>query len=177
MPSAHLADLVHEAPSLPRAALRIGIDLVHVGAVERSLSDFGARFSDRLFAPGELRDSTVAGRLDARRLALRFAAKEATIKAFDLGAIGLGWSQIEVIADAPAAGRVRLHGRAAAAAAGAGSYEIAVSWSHDGDVACAIVVAVPAADAGTAGGAPAGASRDELRYGVGAADIYNEEQN
>jgi len=143
MPSAHLADLVHEAPSLPRAALRIGIDLVHVGAVERSLSDFGARFSDRLFAPGELRDSTVAGRLDARRLALRFAAKEATIKAFDLSEAGVGWTQIEMTACDGASARMRLHGRAAAAVARCGDYEIAVTATLDDDLACAIVVALP----------------------------------
>ncbi len=125
---------------------RVGIDLVQVAAIERSIADFGARFTHRLFAERELRDCTVAGRLDARALAQRFAAKEATIKAFDLSDAGVGWSQIELVPDAAgdgAAARMRLHGRAAESAARSGSYEIAASLSLDGDLACAIVVARP----------------------------------
>jgi len=128
-------------------SVRIGIDLVQVSAIERSLADFGARFARRLFADGELADSTVDGHLDARALATRFAAKEATIKAFDLAEVGVGWPQIEVSECDGAAARVRLHG-AAAGVACAGVYEIAVALSHDGDLACAIVVALPRAPAG-----------------------------
>jgi holo-[acyl-carrier protein] synthase len=131
--------------------MRVGIDLVQVAEIERSLAEFGPRFAARLFAAGELADSTVDGRLDAGALAQRFAAKEATIKAFDLGDAGIGWTQIEVVRDEPVRdelvrdggrlARVRLHGRAAESAACCGAYEIAASLSRDGDLACAIVVA------------------------------------
>jgi holo-[acyl-carrier protein] synthase len=139
-----LAVPVPDRSSLMAPGARIGIDLVQVSAIERSLADFGSRFSGRLFAPGELRDSTRDGRLDARRLAARFAAKEAAIKAFDLAQAGVGWAQIEVTDCDEAAGRVRLHGRAAASIRDLGMYEIALSLSNDGDLACAIVVALPA---------------------------------
>jgi holo-[acyl-carrier protein] synthase len=129
----------------------IGIDLVRVERIARSMADFGERFARRLFAPGELRAATVAGRLDAGELAMRFAAKEAAIKAFDLGEAGVGWSQIEVTdvrADGRGRlGRVRLHGRAAASAARAAGapHEIAVALAHDDALACAILVALPRA--------------------------------
>ena len=132
-------------PEPPARQTRIGIDLVRLSAIERSMADFGARFTSRMFAPAELRDATRDGRLDARALAARFAAKEAAIKAFGLSQAGVAWSQIEVRA-APGAegpGRVVLTGRAAESVAGCGAYEIAVTWSQQGDLACAIVVAAP----------------------------------
>ena len=131
----------------PPPGMRIGIDLVEVARIAESVRAFGDRFTRRLFAPGELRDSTVAGRLDAGLLALRFAAKEAAIKAFDLSDVGIAWSQIELTECAESSGRLRLHGRAAESAARLGVYEIAVSSSQDDGLACAVVVALPSAHA------------------------------
>jgi holo-[acyl-carrier protein] synthase len=133
-----------QRPDFRRA--RIGVDLASVGDIERSLADFGPRFATRIFAPAELRDATVDGRLDARALAGRFAAKEAAIKAFGLAEAGVAWSQIEVepLPGEGSAGRVRLTGRAAECATACGRYEIAVRWSHERDLACAVVVALPA---------------------------------
>jgi holo-[acyl-carrier protein] synthase len=155
---------VHATPS----GARIGIDLVHVERIAASMQAFGDRFTQRLFAAGELRDSIVAGRLDPCRLARRFAAKEAVIKAFDLSEAGIGWSQIEMTDCVGDAGRIRLHGRAAESAARFGEFEIAVSSSQDGDMACAIVVALPCSIAqrtnlrGEAGHEPAGAVNNEF---------------
>ncbi len=143
-------------------AMRVGIDLVHVGRIAESVRSFGDRFTQRLFAAGELRDSTVAGRLDASLLARRFAAKEAAIKAFDLSEVGIAWSQIEMTECVGEAGRIRLHGRAAESAARLGTYEIAVSTSQDDGMACAVVVALPAGTTttlrGDAGHEPADAA-------------------
>ena len=153
----------------PPAGARIGIDLVHVARIAGSVEAFGDRFTRRLFAAGELRDCTVAGRLDAARLALRFAAKEAAIKAFDLSEAGIGWSQIEMTECDGAAGRIRLHGRAAESAARFGTYEIAVQASQDDGMACAIVVALPSdrveetTPHGVAGHEPADAATQEIR--------------
>ena len=87
--------------------------------------------------------------LDPGRLALRFAAKEAAIKAFDLSEAGIGWSQIEMTDCVGDAARIRLHGRAAESAARFGTYEIAVQSSQDDGMACAIVVALPSAGIAT----------------------------
>ncbi len=135
--------------SAPPAGARIGIDLVHVARIAESVAAFGERFTHRLFAPGELRDCTAAGRLDPARLALRFAAKEAAIKAFDLSEAGIGWSQIEMTECDGDAARIRLHGRAAESAARFGTYEIAVRSSQDDGMACAIVVALPSTNDAT----------------------------
>jgi holo-[acyl-carrier protein] synthase len=142
MPSAPEVTFPTPAPALAPGA-RIGIDLVLVARIAESVADFGNRFTQRLFAPRELADSTVAGRLDAGRLARRFAAKEAAIKAFDLSEAGIAWSQIEMTEDEETGGCIRLHGRAAESAARLGAYDIAVSSSLDGGLACAIVVALP----------------------------------
>jgi holo-[acyl-carrier protein] synthase len=152
-----------------RDVSRIGIDLVSVERIADSLRSFGDRFAQRLFAPGELRDATVAGRLDPARLALRFAAKEAAIKAFDLSEAGVGWSQIEMTDCVGTCGRIRLHGRAAEAAARFGDHEVAVTSSHDDGLACAIVVALPSGRATTtilreqAGHPPVAAANNKFR--------------
>ena len=132
------------SPAGAAGRVRVGIDLVEVEAIARSLAEFGDRFARRLFAPGELRDATADGRLDPRALAARFAAKEAVIKAFGLAEAGIGWADIEVRpAPAGAAHRVRLHGRAAERAGR--RHEIAARFTEGRGLACAIVVALPAA--------------------------------
>ena len=146
MPHARRSAPCHEASGPVARQARIGIDLVQVAAIERSIADFGARFTTRMFAPGELREATVDGRLDVRAHAARFAAKEAAIKAFDLSEAGVAWSQIEVQAvpgDA-SSNRMVLTGRAAESVRACGPYEISVALSHREDMACAIVVALPA---------------------------------
>ncbi len=61
---------------------RIGIDLVEVPRLKAAYERHGERFLLRLFTPGEL-DYALAARGDRRfeRLAVRFAAKEALVKA------------------------------------------------------------------------------------------------
>lgn len=121
--------------------LRIGIDTVEVAGVADALAAFGARYERRLFTPGE---QAAAARVDgarAERYAARFAAKEAVIKALDAGEAGIAWRDIEVVGEAGRPPAVRLHGRAAALAAAAGVRAWALSISHDGARACAMVAA------------------------------------
>ena len=90
----------------------VGIDLVSVRRVEESLARFGERFLRRVFTDGEIAYATSAPALAAERLAARFAAKEATIKALGLADAGIGWRQIEVERQASGKCRVVLHGAA-----------------------------------------------------------------
>ena len=76
--------------------------------------------------------------LTIERLASRFAAKEAAMKALGLAGRGVGWRQIEVTASDAGAPELTLHGDAKALAAGAG--DLALSLSHEGDFATAVVV-------------------------------------
>jgi holo-[acyl-carrier protein] synthase len=114
--------------------LRVGIDLVRVSRIAESMTAFGERFVRRVFTPGEAAYATTP-----ERLAARFAAKEAVKKALELD--GVAWRDIEVARRASGACDVILHGAARAAADAIGARELALSMSHEGDYATAMVVA------------------------------------
>ena len=122
--------------STPRTRLRVGIDLVQVSRVAESMNHFGERFLRRVFTDAEIAYATSAPDLSPMRLAARFAAKEAAKKA--LGLEGIGWRQIEVQRGPTGAVELVLHGNAAATAPERD--ELAVSLSHEGDYATAVVV-------------------------------------
>jgi holo-[acyl-carrier protein] synthase len=137
----------HTTPPLPAAwlasqRLRVGIDTVQISAIRSSLASFGERFERRLFTDQERAAAHAGGADPAERLAARFAAKEAAIKAFGLSEVGVNWRQIEVLREPDGHPRLALHGRAADCARAHGDFEAVVSLSHDGDQACAIVVAL-----------------------------------
>ena len=119
----------------------VGIDTVLISGLRESLAAFGDRFTQRLFTDGEQAAAAAQADGGLDRLAARFAAKEAAIKAFGLGDIGVNWRDIEVVREADGAPRLCLHGRAAQRARALGVRGMAVSMSHDGDQACAVVVA------------------------------------
>lgn len=112
--------------------LRVGIDLVQISRIAGSLDAFGERFLRRVYTDGEL----AYARRDPERLAARFAAKEAAKKA--LGLEGVGWRELEVVREASGACELVLHGAARAAA---GERTLALSMSHEGDHAAAVVIA------------------------------------
>ncbi len=119
-------------------AQRVGIDLTSVTTVREAVAAHGDRYLERVYTAQELTDC--GG--DAARLAGRFAAKEATLKVLRPAAdTPLPWSDIEIVRDP--GGHVELHltGLAAARAASEGLAEFAVSLTHDGDAACAVVIA------------------------------------
>ena len=130
------------ARALPGQRLCAGIDTVALSSLRESLAAFGPRFVQRLFTAQE--QAVAAESVDGgvERLAARFAAKEAAIKAFGLSEVGVDWRQIEVFRLPSGAPELRLHGRALAHAQALGVRSMTVSLSHDGEQACALVVAV-----------------------------------
>lgn len=131
---------------LPKG-LRLGFDLVQVSRVAESLERFGPAFEQRLFTRGELTYAHSGDGVCAERLAARFAAKEAVIKALQLGDAGIAWRDIEVQKREDGNCDLRLHGRVAALAAEMGVDRILLSLSHDGDYAGAIVTAFSRSEA------------------------------
>ena len=127
--------------------LRVGLDVVEVSRVRESLHQFGQRYLERLFSENEIRYALQGSAQCAERLAARFAAKEAAIKAFSLSEVGVAWRDIEVCKQADGACRLALHGRAAEQATRLGVTEVALSLSHDGDYAAAVVTALCSAAA------------------------------
>ena len=151
--AADIVDQLTPALHAPAAGVRVGIDTVSVPSIVDSLAHFGERFVQRFFTAQEAADArAVQG--DAamhERLAARFAAKEAVIKALDLPEAGIGWRDIELTRGANGRPALALHGRAAEVAKALGVREWAVSISHEREQACAVVVALlGAAPTGTA---------------------------
>jgi len=119
----------------------IGIDLVAVERIARVIRRRGERFLARVYTPGELA-ACPPGEQYARRLAARFAAKEAALKALGTGLSGgIRWREIEVRRPDRGRPEIVLHGRAAAHAASLGVARLHLSLSHDGPFAAAVVVA------------------------------------
>jgi len=118
--------------------LGLGVDVCPVERIERILDRHGELFSKRVFTEGEL-EHAGAGMATGERLAARFAAKEATIKA--LGApTGLGWHDMEVLRAADGAPSLQLTGKAGDRAREMGVIRTLVSLSHAGGVAVAVVI-------------------------------------
>jgi len=124
-------------------ALLLGTDIVRISRIEESLERFGDRFVRRLFTTAEIDYAGSVRALSAQRLAARFAAKEAALKAFGLCEAGVGWREIEVHRASDGACSLVLHGKAAQLA-GERADGAALSLSHDGDYAIAVVAALAA---------------------------------
>ncbi len=118
-------------------ATRVGIDLVRVDEVQHALDTHGRRYLDRVFTDEERRECG----LNAQRLAARFAAKEATMKALDRGNEAISWRSIGVRRAASGRPMLELTGAAAALARRHGVGELSVSLTHEGSLAAAVVVA------------------------------------
>lgn len=115
----------------------LGVDLVQVSRIRESIATFGEAYLRRIFTSGEIAYATSADpELAAARFAARFAAKEAAIKALDLAEVGISWRDIEVVRSPSGAPSLVLHGAALAAAP---DRALAVSLSHEGDYATAVV--------------------------------------
>ena len=112
--------------------------MARIEDIRASLDEFGERFVQKLFSPIEQADAAAVPALQAERLAARFAAKEAAIKAFGLSQAGVSWRELEVRCDARGACRLHLHGQAAELA---GVREAALSLSRGRGHVIAVVMA------------------------------------
>jgi holo-[acyl-carrier protein] synthase len=119
----------------------IGVDEVEVDRFRRSL-ERTPTLAWRLFTDGERAYGLAAPGLTAERLAVRFAAKEAVLKAMGAGLGACRFADIEVARDdeSGAPGLV-LHGGAAQLAKKRGVARWHVSLSHTSVRATAFVVA------------------------------------
>lgn len=124
----------------PGFRMSIGFDLVLLDHISASLKSFGAQFENRLFTPDERAYANSSPSCKLERLAARFAAKEATIKALHFSHAGINWRDIEVCRQDDGQCSLKLHGRAAELADQAQLADIVVSLSHDGSYAGAVVV-------------------------------------
>jgi holo-[acyl-carrier protein] synthase len=119
-----------------------GVDVVDVPRIERMLRDHGRRFRDRCFTGDEQAYAEQADRRQAERYAVRFAAKEAVLKALGTGwRDGISWRDVEVRRSPDGRPSLRLTGRSAEVADAMGIRSWHISLSHVGQMAFASVIA------------------------------------
>jgi len=117
-----------------------GIDVIEIARVERALRRHGGRFGRRVFTAGEREECARAARA-APAFALRFAAKEAAMKAVGTGwARGVRWLDIEVASPRDAMPQLRLHGVAGERARELGAARVHVALSRSRSHAIAVVL-------------------------------------
>ncbi len=114
--------------------MTVGIDLVRVADVARSVERFGARYLERVFTTKERRVRSV------ERLAARFAAKEAVLKALSVGDEAVPWRDIEILSVSGGAPAVILHRRAKALAVRRNIASLTLSLTHEAGLAAAVVI-------------------------------------
>jgi holo-[acyl-carrier protein] synthase len=124
----------------------VGVDLVSVEEVQEALRVHSNRYLARIFSTREIDDCRNGpDEVAAERLAARFAAKEAALKILrrrpDGAEQAIPWSDIEVVRDPSGAPDLVFSGRAAELAREANLGSVAVSLTHQGTHAAAIVVA------------------------------------
>jgi holo-[acyl-carrier protein] synthase len=114
----------------------LGVDIVEIERIQRSINRYGEKFLSRIYTDAELE----LCRNRVPELAVRFAGKEAVMKALGTGRRGVSWRDIEILRNKRNAPLVYLHGRARTRAQKLGIAEIAISLSHSRDYAIASVI-------------------------------------
>ena len=117
-------------------SISVGIDLIEINRITKTLERFGDRFLQRIYTESEI----LYCRRRAPQLAARFAAKEAVMKALGTGARGVAWKEIEVTRKSSGQPQVKLHGKAAKIAEKLNIRNIAISLSHSREYATASVI-------------------------------------
>lgn len=119
----------------------VGTDVQPIDEVEASMAQFGERYTRRLFTDHEILCCGENPVTAAAGFAARFAAKEAVLKILDSSATVPPWKSIEVQREGRGAPRIVLNNEAADLANEQGIENIALSLSHGGGIATAVVVA------------------------------------
>ena len=118
----------------------IGIDIVQLERIRKTIERYGNRFKNRIFTEKE--QLYCSGKNSSiESYAARFAVKEAAFKA-----LGKGWDQcggfrsVEVVSDEHNQPRILFYGKAREFAINANVKKSFVSMTHDADISAAIVV-------------------------------------
>ncbi len=118
----------------------IGVDLARVDRFQRLLDLGKDRVVDRIFTDGE-KEYCLDRKDPSPHLAVRFAAKEAFLKALGLGLRrGITWHDMEVVRDDLGAPSLKLSGQAAKILTERNIAATHLSYSHDGHYGVATVV-------------------------------------
>jgi len=118
----------------------IGIDIVEIDGLRKRGKKYGKLFLDKIFTEQELlADGYDPNRLNYKRLAAFFAAKEAVMKA--LGNGNVRWRDIEIKSNASMRPRVTLYGSTRKLSDRLGIEDIQLSLSYSRKHAIAFAIA------------------------------------
>jgi holo-[acyl-carrier protein] synthase len=118
----------------------LGVDIVEIDRMAAALARH-PRMKERIFSADERRYCEVRNRPEVH-YALRFAAKEAVLKALGTGFSGMKFTDVEVMRDPRGRPEPKLSGRAAEVAAEMGVVEMHLSLSYTHTTAVASAVAI-----------------------------------
>jgi len=117
-----------------------GVDIVEISRFARFVQENNDALIRRLFTSGEI-DYCAARKKSAQHYAIRFAAKEAFLKALGTGLRdGMSWQEMDVVNDEHGKPGIRLSGRVAEVFREKGLARSFLSLSHDANMAVAFVV-------------------------------------
>ena len=118
--------------------LGLGVDLADIDRIERVMNKY-PRFAERCFTPHE-QEYALRFSKPARRLAARFAGKEAVMKSLGTGWRRIRWQDIEITGGGKPT--VRMSGNAARRAEMLGVTDVLVTITHTDTSALVMAVAV-----------------------------------
>lgn len=117
----------------------IGVDIVEIARITKSIKRWGPRFASRIFGSEELQ--IFADRLEQSSFVARqFAAKEAISKSLGTGMRGIAFSDIEVLRNPAGAPVVTLsaNGNRVMQSKGIGTVHISISDENEYAIAYAV---------------------------------------
>ena len=115
----------------------IGIDIIEVARIRRAYQKLGKRFLDGIYTERE-QEFSLKHNDPSERLAARWAAKEAFLKALGTGhSRGVRWRDVEIIDNERSRPTVKVYGKPAQLL---GNRKVHLSISHLADMATAIVI-------------------------------------
>jgi len=118
----------------------IGIDIVKTPRIESMLKKWKDNFMNRVFTQKEV-DFCTRKRQPGQHFAIRFAAKEAFLKALGLGmTAGIPWKDIEITNNGIGMPLIELHGKAGETCRKKNVKNVLVSLSHEGEYGVAQVI-------------------------------------
>ena len=117
-------------------ANHIGVDIIEIGRVRQALARWGDRFLKRIFTGLEI--ELYGDKPES--LAVRFAGKEAAIKALSSSSAIVTWKEVEILSGPDGKPYVRLYGAALENALSCGLSGLEISLSHSREYAIAMVI-------------------------------------
>jgi holo-[acyl-carrier protein] synthase len=122
------------------SVMRVGADVVEVRSIAESIARFGDQYLTRIYTEHEISSCVGSTQVTAAGLAARFAAKEATIKVLRPTSHQPEWRSIEVVRQPEGWCSMKLSGYAEELASAAGICDLAVSLTHENEIAAAVVI-------------------------------------